>query len=479
MRTDAELVLAVRAGDDSALADLYDRYATPIHDFCASVLRDPHEAADAMQDTFVAVATRIDQLRDPAKLRSWLFAIARHEALRRAKRRGRARPTDGVGADVADAGASPEDTVTGRAAAADAVAIVWDAAAGLADRDRVLLDLHLRQGLDGAELAEAIGSTPEQAYVMMSRLRGQVERSIGALLVARQGRAECDDLQVLLGPWDGTFSPLWRKRVARHVEHCETCEDTRRRVLPLYGATPALAAPAALRGPVLDAMRRARATGAPRAWRADGFPPPLEARPGRRRGRAVAASAVALLVVGGAAVLVADPGGSGRVVVDRPPATTGPDRPALPPTTVESGPPATTPEAPTVPGAVPGVRTVPGPDPTVPPTAAPDTTGPDIAGLAAVPGLITWPRQCPPPYSSTVSATVTDDSGVASVTARVSSVYGVSTTTLSGGPVYSVTVGPYPDLVQRTVTVTVTFVAVDRAGNERSASTTVTWSSGC
>ena len=54
--------------------------------------------------------------------------------------------------------------------------------------------------------------------------------SIGALLVARQGRDECDDLARLLEPWDGTFSVLWRKRVARHVDGCDTCEEHRRGV---------------------------------------------------------------------------------------------------------------------------------------------------------------------------------------------------------------------------------------------------------
>jgi len=484
VRTDADLVLAVRAGDDGALAEIYDRYASPIHDFCASVLRESHEAADAMQDTFVAAVTRIDQLREPAKLRSWLFAIARHEALRRAKRRGRARPTEGVGAELAAAGDTPEDEVTARSDAAAASAIVWEAAAGLADRDRVLLDLHLRQGLDGADLADAIGSTPDQAYVMMSRLRVQVERSIGALLVARQGREDCDDLQVLLDPWDGTFSPLWRKRVARHVEDCETCERTKRRVLPLYGAAPALAAPAALRAPVVDAMRRARGAAAPtgRGWRDDGFPPPLDG--GRGRGRSIlAGSGVAVLLAGGAAVLLTggtDDGRAARVgSTERPAVTT----PTSAPTATTSTEPAATAE-PTVPvttgSAVPGPVAPTAPTaPTAPPAPAPDSTGPTISGPVAQPGLITWPRQCPPPYTSTVTATIDDPSGVASVTARVSSTFGVSTTTLTGGPIYSLTVGPFADLVEPRVVITVTFVATDTAGNSTSATTTLVWSSGC
>ncbi len=67
-----------------------------------------------------------------------------------------------------------------------------------------------------------------QAYVQLHRLRSQVERSIGALLVARTGRAECRDLDAMLGDWDGALTPLIRKRVARHVEQCETCGARKR-----------------------------------------------------------------------------------------------------------------------------------------------------------------------------------------------------------------------------------------------------------
>jgi DNA-directed RNA polymerase specialized sigma24 family protein len=64
--TDTELVAGVLAGDRDAFAAVYDRYADRLHDFCHSVLRDPHEAADAVQDTFVLAAQRLAQLNDPS-----------------------------------------------------------------------------------------------------------------------------------------------------------------------------------------------------------------------------------------------------------------------------------------------------------------------------------------------------------------------------------------------------------------------------
>ena len=63
--SDAELVRASVGGDRNSFAALYDRYADGVYDFCTSVLRDRDDAADAMQDTFLIAAVRLNQLRDP------------------------------------------------------------------------------------------------------------------------------------------------------------------------------------------------------------------------------------------------------------------------------------------------------------------------------------------------------------------------------------------------------------------------------
>ena len=79
--TDAELV-GPAAGDRRAFAHMYDRYADRLHDFCVGMLRDRDGAADCVQDVFCIAATPLPQLREPDKLRPWLYSIARNEALR-------------------------------------------------------------------------------------------------------------------------------------------------------------------------------------------------------------------------------------------------------------------------------------------------------------------------------------------------------------------------------------------------------------
>ncbi|GAA3531474.1 hypothetical protein GCM10022234_30760 [Aeromicrobium panaciterrae] len=250
--TDAELVAGVLAADREAFAAVYDKYGNKLYDFAYSMLRQREDAADAVADSFVIVAERINQLREPERLRPWLYAIVRSECLRMLRARKR---VDYGGEEqlvnMADDALTPDQ----EAERAAMQKIVWDAAAGLADRDRALLDLHLRQGLEGAELGEAMGVSADNAYTMLSRLRSQVDRSLGALLIARLGRDDCVDLDTLLADWDGTFSPLIRKRVSRHVDDCEVCGERRKKILSpwmLLAGVPMFTAPALLRDRVVQ-----------------------------------------------------------------------------------------------------------------------------------------------------------------------------------------------------------------------------------
>ncbi|MDO8363129.1 MAG: sigma-70 family RNA polymerase sigma factor [Actinomycetota bacterium] len=306
LRTDAQLVTAYTAGDRGALAGIYDRYSAGLYDTAAAMLRDRHEAADAMQDVFLIAAERMRQLREPERLKPWLYAILRNEVYRRSKKRGRALPTDfsAMGAPEMAAPIAPD--AEGEAlSAAELGELVRSAACGLDERDQLVLELSVRQGLQGADLAAALGVSAEQSYTLVHRMRERVDRSLGALVVARAGRKDCPELADVLRGWDGQFTVLVRKRVARHVENCERCERTRKKAAPiaLMGAAPAFAAPLDLRDRVLQLAGTPGA--APRhayTFDADGGFPRL-----LRRARSAAvvfgAAAAILLGIGGGAIL--------------------------------------------------------------------------------------------------------------------------------------------------------------------------------
>ncbi len=79
----AEFVGRLRNGDAAAFRTLMQRHNRRLYRMARSVLRDPAEAEDALQDAYVLAFTNIDQVRDAGSLGAWLGRIVRNEALRR------------------------------------------------------------------------------------------------------------------------------------------------------------------------------------------------------------------------------------------------------------------------------------------------------------------------------------------------------------------------------------------------------------
>src|SRR5215469_5135886 len=246
---DAEIAAAIVAGDRAGLAAAYDLYAAALYSYCRSLLAEPADAADAVQDTFVLAASKLAGLRDPDRLRPWLYAVARNECHRRLRARARV-------ADLDEAGEMTDDSadVGGAAERGELRDLVRSAIEGLNSGEREVIELSLRHELDGADLAAALGVPVNQAHALASRARGQLERSIGALLVARTGREACAELDAILAGWDGTLTILLRKRVSRHIENCEVCGERKRRALSpaaLFSVLPVIGLPPGLRHQVL------------------------------------------------------------------------------------------------------------------------------------------------------------------------------------------------------------------------------------
>ena len=198
-KSDSELVLAAREGDQSAIGQIYDRYADRLFGFAFSILRDREEAADAVHDVILRSSQRLDQLKGPSRLRPWLFAIARNEVMTRTRQRSKRddREVPDMAADLPDhdQGLVRDELQT----------LVWEAADALQPRDRELLELSM-QGLEGEELAQALGVKTSHVHVLTSRMRDRMEKAVGSLLVARLGRDDCENLEELLSDWDGKFT---------------------------------------------------------------------------------------------------------------------------------------------------------------------------------------------------------------------------------------------------------------------------------
>jgi hypothetical protein len=197
-------------------------------------------------------------------------------------------------------------------------ALLRSAVRGLGASEQDLIQLQLRQELDVAEIAAMLGVSRNHAHALLSRARAQLEVCMGALLVARSGRGDCEALGALLEDWDGQLNVLMRKRINRHIERCPACTERKRRELApalLLGLAPLPLAvmPPGLRTQVLRLVSSdapgAVAHRASVAKRADmsgpgGFPKPLDPpKSAWWQARSVQGAAAAAVVVA-AAVLV-------------------------------------------------------------------------------------------------------------------------------------------------------------------------------
>ena len=86
-----ENVVRAQAGDREAFRPIYDRYARPLLQFIFDMVGQRDMAEDLLQETFVRAYRHLDHLREPARISTWLFGIARNVCLESLRGRGKDR----------------------------------------------------------------------------------------------------------------------------------------------------------------------------------------------------------------------------------------------------------------------------------------------------------------------------------------------------------------------------------------------------
>ena len=81
-RTDKELLIACRNGDESSWEALVDRYQRLIYTIPRRAGLDQDQASEVFQDVFVTLLEKIDDINDPDRLHAWLVTAARRKTWR-------------------------------------------------------------------------------------------------------------------------------------------------------------------------------------------------------------------------------------------------------------------------------------------------------------------------------------------------------------------------------------------------------------
>lgn len=171
---DRATVERAQGGDESALAELLQRYRDPIHAFVYRLLGHHAAADDVAQETFVRAFLHLGRFRfrRGARFSTWLFQLARHAALDEVRRRQR-QPTTGLDDLAREPAARAPDAATQMANRELGEAIA-QAVGGLPEDQRTALVLTEYHGQSASEVAAVLGCSVRGAESRLFRARQAV-----------------------------------------------------------------------------------------------------------------------------------------------------------------------------------------------------------------------------------------------------------------------------------------------------------------
>src|SRR5580704_14933371 len=163
-RSDVQLMLDVKAGDELSFELLLHRYRTPLVHFLYRMVRDQAAAEDLAQEVFLRVYRAREQYEPSAKFTTWMFRIATNLALN-AKRDGRYRQMEvAIGqpgetdegqppsVEVADSQPGIESELIAR----DRTAMIRRAIEALPEKQRAAVLLHKYQEMGYDEITKIL-----------------------------------------------------------------------------------------------------------------------------------------------------------------------------------------------------------------------------------------------------------------------------------------------------------------------------------
>ena len=173
VESDANLIERVAGGDSDAFAELYRRFARPVLAMAMRQLGDNGRAEEAAQETFAAVWRSARSFRpERGSGSAWLYAVARHAIIDRARQRREpvAEPREEAAVEP-----GPEEQAEGSW-------LAWRVHAALEqlpERERAVLELAYWSGLSQAEIASyldvPLGTVKTRTRTGLARLAGLLE----------------------------------------------------------------------------------------------------------------------------------------------------------------------------------------------------------------------------------------------------------------------------------------------------------------
>jgi RNA polymerase sigma-70 factor, ECF subfamily len=176
-RSDVQLMLDVKAGDEVSFELLLRKYRTPLVNYLGRMTGDSAAAEDLAQEVFLRVYRSRSQYTPSAKFTTWMFRIATNLALN-ARRDGRYRQME---VSIQD-GAHPEDEeprfvqipdrkpgVEQHLMARDRAVLIRHAVEELPEKQRAAVLLHKYEEMDYDQIAGILGCSENALKSLLFR----------------------------------------------------------------------------------------------------------------------------------------------------------------------------------------------------------------------------------------------------------------------------------------------------------------------
>ena len=223
--TDADLVGAVREGDDAAFEALYQRYFPRISAFVCRMLHDTAGCEDVAQEAFMSALRRMRATDSEINFKPWIYQIARNAAIDAHRRRSHAVE---VSMDADDGlRASDRTRLVGLDGGPDAALITKERLTHLQGAFDELSDVHTRvlvmrelEGMSYREIGKQLDLTRPAVESALFRARRRLESEYTELSEGRR----CEAMrQTMMRMAAGTHKGSEEHRLARHARRCHDC----------------------------------------------------------------------------------------------------------------------------------------------------------------------------------------------------------------------------------------------------------------
>ncbi|HXM21305.1 MAG TPA: sigma-70 family RNA polymerase sigma factor [Terriglobales bacterium] len=187
--SDAQIMLRVKAGDDSAFEYLVQKYRRPMLSFMYRTAHNTAVAEDLAQEVFLRVYRSREKYEASAKFTTWLYRIASNLAVNHARDTRHQRPENTVSLDEPDHDSGltmdlPDSSLTAEEAIVrrERLAAIRQRVEALPERQRIALIMHKYQQMDYRQIAEVLKLSESAIKSLLFRayetLRGQLKEFV-------------------------------------------------------------------------------------------------------------------------------------------------------------------------------------------------------------------------------------------------------------------------------------------------------------